>query len=190
MPRNRGWTRGLVVALAVVAGAPASASVALGLSIGALTRRSDLVVLARVTRVTSRPARPGGGLHTYTTLAVIRTLAGTAPASVVVRQLGGRRGRRVSRVVGDARFRAGEEVVVFLRRDPRAPVYHLTALAEAKFTVVRGSGPPAAVRDLSGLDLLGPGGRPVAVPARMALSDLLARISRARSGAGGRRAVP
>ena len=180
-----------MVLLACLLGLPAAASTVLGLSLEALARHSDRVVLARVVSVSTRRDPAGAGLHTFVTLGVERDLLGAGTSRVVVRQLGGRVGHRVSRVLGDARFHAGEEVVVFLRRDPVDPaLWHLTALAEAKFTVVRDGGPATVARDLSGLAVLGPGGRPATLPRVLTLASLEAAVARAAAGGRGRPAVP
>ncbi len=180
-----------MVLLACMVGLPAAASTVLGLSIEALARHSDRVVLAEVISVETRRDPAGPGRHTFVTLGVERTLLGRGPDRVVVRQLGGRVGHRVSRVLGDARFRPSEEVVVFLRRDPDDPaLWHLAALAESKFTVVRDGGSATAVRDLSELSVVGPDGGPAAIPRRLSLAALEAAVARARGAGSGRPAVP
>ncbi|RMG16570.1 MAG: hypothetical protein D6729_10650 [Deltaproteobacteria bacterium] len=131
------------------------ASTVLALSIEEMARRSDLVLRGRVEGQTTE--RIDGRLYTLSTVKVEAVWKGAARDGVVVRQLGGRDGELATRVAGDAVLEPGEEVVLFLRRNPQgAPVYHLVGLAQAKFRVERRGGRLVARRDLGGLLLLDP----------------------------------
>ena len=147
--------RMLVAALALVVSASALASTVLALSVEEMTRRSDVVVRAQVVSQSSR--REKGRLYTFTTLEVRETWKGRPEETIVVRQLGGVEGELATYVAGDARLEPGEEVVVFLRRNPAGePVYHFVGLAQAKFRIERRDGTPVARRELGGLAVVDP----------------------------------
>ena len=116
-----------------------------------------------------------------TRLSVEETLKGRAPSTILVRQLRG--------IPGDARFRAGEEVVVFLRvgTDAHQGAFFLLAMAQGKYEVTRTSGGATVVqRDLSELAFVSKDGTVTPAPADAAL-ELDELRSRVRSTLGGRR---
>lgn len=83
-----------------------------------LRASSDLIVLGRVERVEVFARGPAGqpGIHTRATIRVGETLRGEDRDTVEVWAHGGRLGRRMRLVPGQASFRAGERVVLFLFR--------------------------------------------------------------------------
>jgi hypothetical protein len=83
-----------------------------------LAALSDDVVVGRVVELEALPTGPNGipGIHTLVTLADVRSLKGTSSSAFWVQ--GGVLGGRVRRVTGQAAFRVGERVFVFLRRSP------------------------------------------------------------------------
>ena len=113
-----------------------------------LTDRSTTVVRARV--VSQRAAREPGpaGIYTRTTLRVEAALKGKAPATLVVRQAGGRLGSERVRLLGDAALKEGEEVLVFLTCRPGADHCALVGLAQGAFELIPdGAGGRLARRD-------------------------------------------
>jgi hypothetical protein len=100
----------VLVALAALA-APAWATTLLAWDLAELARRADVVVIGTVTaRATSEVERT---LMTDTYVRVERVLRGEPTPAVTVRQLGGKLGRRVVDVPGDAVLEVGQRYVLF-----------------------------------------------------------------------------
>lgn len=181
----RSWVAALAVAISWVPGPAARATILLEQSIEEMTAESALVVRARVARVDPRMGGPNGrpGIYTYVTLDVIEHLRGTSGARVEVVVHGGRVGREASLVSGQARFTAGEEVVVFLFRGGGA--LWPTAMALGKWAVQRDARGEWVTRSFAGVGLARPAAdgtvRPVApsetrAPSRMSLDELRDRV--------------
>lgn len=102
-----------MVALATT---PASATTFADLTVEELARASDLVVVGRVETVEAFPVGPAGqpGIHTRAVVQITETLRGDARALVEVWVHGGRLGDRIRVVPGQATFRRGEAVTLFL----------------------------------------------------------------------------
>lgn len=85
-------------------------------SIEALTRASEVIVRGMVIDVIVHPSGPGGraGIHTEVRIAAHEFLAGPPVSVVTLWVQGGRVGRQARVVPGQARFRLGEDVLVFL----------------------------------------------------------------------------
>jgi hypothetical protein len=81
-----------------------------------LVRASDVIVRGRVEAVVVEPNGPSGqrGIHTRAIVRVDETIRGDARELVEVWVHGGQLGRRMRVVPGQATFREGEEVVLFL----------------------------------------------------------------------------
>lgn len=112
----------------------------------ALVDEATLVVRARVVRAVevAPAARPRSGWE----LEVLETLKGAAPARLVVTVPGGRHpSGRSLRIFGAPRFRAGEQVLLFLhpRRDG---TYDVAQLFLGAFHEVQADGRQLAVRNL------------------------------------------
>lgn len=91
--------------------APAGATTLLAWDLAELARRADLVVIGTVTaRATTEVDRT---LMTDTYVRVERVLRGEPTAALSVRQLGGKLGRRVVDVPGDAALEVGQRYVLF-----------------------------------------------------------------------------
>lgn len=101
-----------------------------------LARSSDLVLIGRVERCDVLPEGPHGlpGLHTRVRLGVTEALAGARTNAETLWVHGGRLGRRVRRVSGQAKFEVGEELVVFLFRDPQGALWP-SGMARGKWHV-------------------------------------------------------
>jgi hypothetical protein len=129
----------VVLAAALLAPRPATATVVVAKTLDELTSEAEVIVHARVERVESRFDTGVRTIHTYTTLRVMETLKGPedGPARITVRQLGGTAEGLTQLLPGDAKFTVNTEVIVFLNRNEKGlPVMHLTALAQAKYDVV------------------------------------------------------
>lgn len=177
----------LLLAAALVA-MPVRAATVLAGPVEEMSRKAGTVVRGVVEKQSVGWSDDKRNLETRTTIRVTSHLKGKPTGErVVVTQMGGALDGLVQTVPGDARFQAGQEVVLFLESRPRARgEFVLTALAAAKFTVVRDATGPIAIRDLAGLSFAarGPDGRirPLdeAPSSRFALADLLRRIADAK----------
>jgi hypothetical protein len=103
--------------------------------IAALSHASEVVVEATVVETHSTATGPGGlpGIHTQVTLRVARVLKGSVPERFVIWTHGGTLGSRRRVVVGQAEFRRGEHVVVFLRRVGQA--WFPTGMSRGKWEI-------------------------------------------------------
>jgi hypothetical protein len=126
--------------------------------IASLTAASDAVVHAQVVRTASAWAPGGGQIFTTVTLRPLETWKGEQEQELAVLLPGGAVGDLDQVVQGAATFRAGEEVVVFLKRRA-AGVYAVERLALGKFAVgaAAPSLPKRALRDRKGLACVGCG---------------------------------
>jgi hypothetical protein len=99
-----------------------------------LAEVSTLVVRARC--VGSAVQVRGGEIWTITSFEVRETWKGSAPAVIRTRLLGGRTAQLTSYVSGVPRFRAGEEVVMFLA-PIRGGEYSIVSWAQGTFRIHR-----------------------------------------------------
>lgn len=111
---------------------------------------ADAIVLGRVDRVDARLELSGVTPMPWTvsTIRVERWIHGTGGAEMAIEELGGDWQGTEVKVAGTPEYRAGERVLVFLRRDEQGR-YRTYGMAQGKFTI-RASvdGPTMAVRDL------------------------------------------
>src|SRR5215210_2769231 len=77
-----------------------------------LVEKSPLIVEGHVVRTV--PIDIHGTIWTETTLAVDRTLKGTAAGEITIREIGGEIDERVTKVFGAPEYVAGESVLAFL----------------------------------------------------------------------------
>lgn len=90
---------------------PVAATVLADWDLNDLATRADRVVIGVIGE--QRSVRVDGRLMTETLIRVERTLHGQHRPTVVVTQLGGREGDRVSEVIGTAELIAGERMLLF-----------------------------------------------------------------------------
>lgn len=117
LPRRAGAIALAVVTTAVaLAPVPATATTFAEVTLEDLARASDLVVIGRVEHTDVLPHGPGGqpGIHTRATIQVAETLRGQPRTIIEVWAHGGRLGDRMRVVPGQATFRPGEHVALFL----------------------------------------------------------------------------
>ena len=114
------------------------ATTLLKLDLKALVAQSEQIVEGKVHTITSK--KIGGRIYTDITLTVINRFKGAGKTQVTFRQLGGRVGDLTTYVPGQASFRTGEHVVVFLERPGNNKKYPLvvTGMVQGKFKVVLG----------------------------------------------------
>lgn len=170
-----------LLALLLLAAAPAEASVARALTVEELTQQADLVVRGHVVGTESAWTR-GGRIVTTVQLAVDAGLKGNAPQTLLVRHAGGHVGQIGQQVSGEVAFTPGEEVVLFLRAHPAGGgSYQVVGMSQGKFRVARqGLEVPGAQQELSGLGLLVEGGKVEDRPGeKLTLPQLQDRVARA-----------
>lgn len=178
----------LAALLAVVTSASlAHATVVIPLSLAQQVHDSDLIVRARVGGMQSRYVAERGTILTWTELSVTDVLKGQAPATLLLRQMGGTAEGQTMLVPGDAHLTTGDDVILFLRRDPSGGSdVLLYSLAQSAYFV---HGQQAA-RDLSQLTfavLGGPDGMQLSEPGHEVSVQLDALANEIRSLVGGAR---
>jgi len=176
----------LAVLPALLAAAPARASVMLRQGVPDLARSADLVARGTVKDTRSVLSADGRRVFTYVTLEVAESWKGAPPREVKIRVHGGTVDGIGQMVQGEARFDAGQDVVVFLKRigpSGAAPVFRVEGMAQGKLDVfvdpVRGE---VAAPDLRGLELTDSVERPaaaVANPEPVALESLRSQVREA-----------
>lgn len=141
-----------LIALSLL-GAPvhAAATVAVPLTTERMLRESHVVVHGEVLMKESFWDGQKGRIYTHTRVRVLRSLHGKATETeLLVRQWGGQVGGVAMAVPGNAAFKPGEEVVLFLMRDDR--YHYVVGLAQGKYHVsTAADGRKTVSRDLSGL---------------------------------------
>ncbi len=178
-------TTGVLVLM--LAASAASAASAVRASVEQLSQKSVLVVRAKCLSSEARFTADGATIETYVVLERLESIVGEAPAKMTVLCRGGTVGEKSLKVAGQARFKVGEEDVVFLRKDPRG-AWRVLGWCQGKFRVVRNpdTGAVDAVQDLAGLCFVKGKGetKPVSTkPLRLALADLVTRVKAAKTPA-------
>jgi hypothetical protein len=137
---------GLALALPLVAAGsvdgprPASASVAINVTLDELVIRSAFVVVATAAERHSAWENLAGGrrIVTYTKLKVDQSVVGEAGSEVWVRTLGGAVGKIGQHVSGEARITMGSKALFFLAKSDGALV--VTGLAQGHYPIVTEEG--------------------------------------------------
>ncbi len=147
-PRLAGWWRdkrqlvrlfpvagalGILLALVNLLCLPVGADQMLPMGLDELTTEADLVVHGRVESLLCRQ-EPSGRLATRVDLKLDETWKGAAADHVTLVLAGGTLGKRREVLTGQAEYKPGEEVIVFLKRNPAGEPVTL-GLAQGKFTV-------------------------------------------------------
>jgi len=76
-------------------------------------------VIVEATVVSSTPVDRGNRIWTETVLSVTKTIRGSVPEQIIVREIGGVIGDRITKIFGAPEYTAGEHVLVFLTPAPR-----------------------------------------------------------------------
>jgi hypothetical protein len=141
----------LMIAL-LLASPSARATVLVQLSTRQLAEQAEVVTRGKV--LGQQVVEDGGRLWTESTLRVLEPLKGRARRgqTLVLRQPGGERGRIGMRVAGVARFRVGEEVLVFATG--AGSVQIPVGMCQGKFEIIRSGGQARIRRDLTGAGLV------------------------------------
>jgi|SRR5579872_3482988 len=124
----------LRVAMSLFAATSIHATTLARLSLDQLAVAADATARVRCTGAQSR--WENGQIWTVTRFDVVETMKGTLPSRITVRLPGGRVGHLTATVDGTPRFKAGDEVIVFLERS-RAGEFSVTAWVEGTFRIGR-----------------------------------------------------
>jgi len=176
-------------AMMVTAAATASATTLLRMSLAKMAQTAKVIVRARC--VGSSTNWDAGEIWTFTTFDAEETWRGSAPARFTVRLLGGRLGNLTSSVSGVPRFRAGEDVILFLEPTARGD-FSVVGWEQGTFRI--GSDPYTGeanvTQDSAAFATFDPVTRQFKVEGieRMPLNTLRARVARLlRAGEGSER---
>jgi hypothetical protein len=125
------------------------------MSIAKLTQSSRLIIRAR--SVENSSAWDAGEIWTFSTFEPSETWKGSSRQRVSVRLLGGRVGNLTSNVSGVPRFRAGEEVVLFLAPTARGD-FSVVSWVQGTFRIHRDprSGAETVTQDSASFDTFDP----------------------------------
>jgi hypothetical protein len=127
---------GAALAVSLLAGGPAAATVVVPAEFTELAREAAAIVHGRVVNVQGVWTAGRRSIETVVTLEVTEVLKGQARREVSLRVPGGELGRYRSVMVGAPTFREGQEVVVFLGgRAPALP--YLLGLGQGVYRVHR-----------------------------------------------------
>lgn len=99
-----------------------------------LVAKSPVIVTGTVVSTTSIDHR--GSIWTDTAIDVTRTLKGRTGSTIMVREMGGEAGGRITKIYGTPEFAPGERVLLFLEPNPRGG-YRTMDLYIGKFTEAR-----------------------------------------------------
>lgn len=119
-------------------------------------------------------------IYTYTEFQITRTLKGSAPQTVIVKQLGGTAEGYTQKVSGVRQFQQGEEALLFLRPSVTADrTMVVVGLMQGNFRVARsGSGEAMASNGVSGAESFDRGRVKTFTGDTMRLGDIEARVTR------------
>jgi hypothetical protein len=146
------WFAALVIGLSFVA-ASASATVMKYAGLETLIEISDVIVHGEVVGQKVYFDEDQGRVVTDTTFSVTRAFAGKVDDTVTIQQWGGTYKGITNFIAGDAHFEEGEKVIVFLHRG-KDGVLALSAMAQAKYTVVSTPQGKLVSRDFSDLSIV------------------------------------
>jgi hypothetical protein len=121
----------------------------LRIELPALVEQADTIVQGRVERLDAQWDERRKIIFTNIQIRVDEQLKGAAQPTVLVRQLGGKVGSLNMSISGMPAFRPGENVIVFLKRNPE-PTYHVVGLSQGKYQIAD----DFATNNAAGLDLI------------------------------------
>ncbi len=121
------------------------------LDLDELVTRSELVVEGQAEDVYVQWDNAQKMIFTYVSVRVDEALKGTAPRSLLIRQLGGQVGAMQMRVPGTATFLEGDRVIVFLERRPDQ-TFQVVGMSQGKYQILD----DFVVSNLTGMNLVDP----------------------------------
>jgi hypothetical protein len=163
----------------IVAGiAPVCAATFVAMTAEELIQEADAVVQGRVIRLESKWDQQGRIIVTEATVEVSETIAGVAPAQIVVQVPGGKVADYRVDAPGFPQLAESEEVILFVKEDRSMQVNRIVGHQQGHFEVVeRLDGVTLAVpRIEEGVSFLTPSGRPVPAPHSTELDTFKGRV--------------
>jgi len=183
-----------VVALLVLTPGPSTATTLLKLSVEEMSRQAELIVTGKVTQVASQWSSDQTTIYTFTTVQVMKCVAGACGEKVLLKHRGGTVGDRTLSIPGTPELSQGQEVLLFLRKDPEGEkgYFAVVGMCQGLFAIEKGKGgqQATAVQKLGDVALAEPGEAgsikitPGKEPIKMPLKSLLITIK------NGRKALP
>ncbi len=132
----------------------AHATVVKSLSLKQMTKAADVIVVGEVVERVSSWNEEKTRIYTVTRIRIGETLKGSAGAAELqVRQIGGTLDGLTQQIVGNAKLKQGEEVLLFLDQDESLPFHYVVGMAQGKFTIDRTGDAARVVRSMEGLAL-------------------------------------
>jgi len=176
-------------AMMVTTAATASATTLLRMSLAKMAQTAKVIVRARC--VGSSTNWDAGEIWTFTTFDAEETWRGSVAGRFTLRLLGGRLGNLTSSVSGVPRFRAGEDVILFLEPTARGD-FSVVGWEQGTFRIGRDphTGEANVTQDSAAFATFDPVTRQFKVEGieRMPLNTLRARVARLlRAGEGSER---
>jgi len=95
--------------------------------------QSDAVVVATIGQAVISPHPTYNTVMTETSIQIDEIITGNAPTPLTIRQIGGTINGKTLYVPGDARFKNGEKVVLFL--NSHDGIWYLTAMEQSKYNL-------------------------------------------------------
>jgi hypothetical protein len=143
------------VALGLLGAQAAFATTVQKLSLQDLAKRSESIVMAKVSDVTSSWDAGHKEIYTSISLQIVSPVKGRkGESTVTLRQIGGTVGNIASIVPGMPRFTVGEEVVVFLTQKDASGYPWVMGLQQGKYSVVEKNGAKFVRNDLADTQLV------------------------------------
>ena len=145
----------VVAVVALLCSQAAFATTVQKLSLQDLTKRSESIVMARVTDAVSAWDAGHKEIYTTYTLQILNAVKGRkGESTVTIRQIGGTVDNIASIVPGMPSFKRGEQVVVFLTQKDAAGYPWVMGLQQGKYTVVEKDGAKFVRNDLADTELM------------------------------------
>ena len=135
----------------------AQATTVKSLSVETMAQEADTIIEGRVIEKESRWNQQKTRIYTFTQINVTTSHKGNEKSGTTlqVRQIGGDIDGLSQRVVGNAEFTVGEDVLVFPSKDPASNLHFVVGMAQGKFAIDRTVTPPQVFRSMQGLNRLG-----------------------------------
>jgi uncharacterized protein (DUF2249 family) len=148
------WMTALALSL-LMTPVVANATIVQALNLEQISKEAAVVVHGHVRTQTAAWNPEKTRIYTVTEVQVVEPIKGPHQASstIRIRQLGGTVDGITQTIVGNAKLKVDEEVVLFLDHDPSKQLHYVVGMAQGKFAVDRRSGTPRVVRSLKGLAL-------------------------------------
>lgn len=139
-----------IMLLAIACGATAVATTVIPMSVEELSQAATQVIEGQAVRSWSAWNPQHTLIYTYTSVAVSRTLKGSAPAVVVVKQPGGSAGGFTQTVWGVRHLQAGEHALLFLRPSVAADgTLVVVGLMQGQFHIYEAGGETMATNGIT-----------------------------------------